>query len=284
MRDAQAVWLKDKLYIGGGLTSKSFNPSDAIHLYVYSPNTDTWNTLNTPVCKFALTTYRFQLVIVGGWEHYDKCGLGWQASPTNKLWVLNEHDQLDATVIPPMITKRFHASSVEYKDRLLVAGGYCWETEVDVVEVYSGCQWTKAQSLPKPCSKMKSAILNGFWYLMGGETQAKTVYYASLDALVDLSQYPGWKRLKDVPYERSSPAVFRNRLMAIGGGANANSAHSSIYSFSAYTQSWVHEGDMPTKLSCTCTSILSTGKLTIIGGQRFGVLQSCVYQADLNGK
>ena len=277
MRDAQAVWLKDKLYVGGGLT---YVPNDAIYLYVYSPNTDTWDTLDTPACQFALTTYHSQLVIVGGWVRYDNSGLGW-GSPTNKLWVLNEHNQLDETVIPPMITERFHASSVEYKDRIVVAGGYGREIEVDITEVYDSSQWVKAQCLPKPCSKMKSTILNGSWYLMGGETQGETVYYASLDALVDLSQHPGWKRLKDVPHKHSSPAVFRNRLMAIGGGIT--SAHSSIYSYSAYTKSWVHEGDMPLKLSCTCTSILPTGKLTIIGGQRFSVQQSCVHQASLNG-
>ena len=279
MCDAQALWLKDKLYVGGGLIPKSFRNTLCQCLFVYSPNTDTWSTLETPVYSFALTTYRSQLVIVGGWT-YDECDFRW-GSPTDKVWILNKHVKLEETVIPPMITKRYHASSVEYKDRILVAGGYSWESEVNSVEVYNGYEWTETQCLPKPCYKMKSTILNGLWYLMGGETQGTVVYYASLNALVGISQSSGWKRLKDVPHECSSPVVFQNRLMVIGGGTGTTSAYSSIYSYSAYTQSWIHEGDIPTKLNCTCTAILPTGKLTVIGGQRFGVLESRVFQATL---
>ena len=285
MCDAQAVWLKDKFYVGGGQTPKAFIPDDALCLYVYTPNKDTWNSLETPVSGFALTTYRSQLVIVGGVIYNRDCGLGLRI-PTNKLWILNGQNQLDDTVIPPMIKERFHSSSVEYKERILVAGGYNWKVEVNSVEVYDGHQWAKAHCLPKACSKMKSAILNGFWYLMGGETQGKVVYYAFLNALVGIGHSSGWKRLKDVPHENSSPVVFRNRLMAIGGSTGTALPHSSIYSYSAYTQSWIHEGDIPTKLSCTCTAILPVGKLTVIGGQRFGALEleSRVYQATLNGK
>ena len=284
MHDAQAVWLKERLYVGGGQTSKYFVPDDTLRLYVYSPCEDSWSSLETPVSRFALTTYRSQLVIVGGMICNDQCGLGLRI-PTNKLWILNEYNQLDDAMIPPMIKERLHASSVEYEDRILVAGGYRWQVEVDDVEVYDGHQWAKAQRLPKPCCKMKSAIVNGFWYLMGGETQGKVVYYASLNALVGISQpSSGWKRLKDVPHESSSPVVFRNRFMAIGGGTSTTSAHSSIYSYSVCTQSWIHEGDIPTKLNCTCAAILPPGKLTVIGGQRFGVPESCVFQATLNGK
>lgn len=283
MYNAQAVWLKDKLYVGGGQTPKAFVPDDALCLYVYTPDKDTWNSLETPVSRFALTTYRAQLVIVGG-VIYHNDGLGSLRIPTNKLWILNGQNQLDDTVIPPMMKERFHVSSVEYKERILVAGGYCWEIEVNNVEVYDGHQWVKVQCLPKACSKMKSAILNGFWYLMGGETQGKVVYYASLNALVGIGHSSGWKRLKDVPHEYSSPVVFRNRFMAIGGSIGTALLQSSIYSYSAYTQSWIYEGDIPTKLSCICTAILPVGKLTIIGGQRFGVPESHVYQAILNGK
>ena len=286
MHDAQAVWLRDKLYVGGGQTSKSFVPDDELCLYMYSPNKDSWNSLGTPVSRFAITTYHSQLVIVGGLICNDKHGFGVRI-PTNKLWILNEHNQLDDAVIPPMIQERLSASSVEYKDRILVAGGYSWEIRVDIVEVYDGHQWAKAQCLPKSCCRMKSAIVNGFWYLMGGEDQGKAVFYASLNALVGISHSSfGWKRLKDVPHEYSSPVVFQNRFMAIGGGTGSASAHSSIYSYSAYTQSWIHEpqGDMPTKLNCTCTVILPPGKLTVIGGQRFDGLESHVFQATLNGK
>ena len=41
MHNAQAVWLGDKLYVGGGDTSGSRR--DAARLYIYTPTTDTWS-------------------------------------------------------------------------------------------------------------------------------------------------------------------------------------------------------------------------------------------------
>ena len=81
MYDATSVWHKDKLYVGGWISGG--NKDDA-RLYIYSPATDTWTTLDTPVYFFALTTYHSQLVLVGG----KMCGQGGKC--TNKLWMLND--------------------------------------------------------------------------------------------------------------------------------------------------------------------------------------------------
>ena len=43
---AQAVWLKDKVYLGGGTVSGS--KRDEARLYIYSPATDTWDD---PMCQ-----------------------------------------------------------------------------------------------------------------------------------------------------------------------------------------------------------------------------------------
>ena len=135
---------------------------------------------------------------------------------------------------------------------------------------------------------MKSTVLNGHWYLMGGEGQGKKVYYASLDSLVASCQpsekpLPSvWKRLPDVPYERSTTAVLGNRLIAVGGRGYPHS--SSICAYSPHTQSWVHVGNMLIGLSFSCTAVLSTGELMVIGGVR-GTSQweSCVHKTSLNG-
>ena len=79
--DARAVWLKDKVYVGGGATSGSLR--DHARLYVYTPATDTWSKLDTPVYFFALTTYHSQLVLVGGKEYV---GGNIEGKPTSKLW------------------------------------------------------------------------------------------------------------------------------------------------------------------------------------------------------
>ena len=65
MHDAQAVWLGDKLCVGGGTTSSGSNRDDA-RLYIYTPTTDMWSAMDTPVCYFALIIYHSQQVLVGG--------------------------------------------------------------------------------------------------------------------------------------------------------------------------------------------------------------------------
>ena len=280
MCDAQAVWLGDKLYVGGGWTLGSTR--DAARLYIYTPTTD---TIDTPVYRFALITYHSQLVLVGGREYV---GEGRDGPVTSKLWTLTEHDQWRET-LPPMITKRYRASAVEFAGKIIVAGGTDDEMEsIDIVEVYNGHHWTKAQCLPKPDYNMKSTVLDGHWYLMGGGGQGKEVYYAPLDSLVASCQpsekpLPSvWERLPDVPHEGSSTAVFGNRLIAVGGGYPSPS--SSIHAYSPNTQSWVHVGDMPVELCYTCTAVLPTGELMVIGGRsRTFRIQSCVYKTSLNG-
>ena len=280
MRDAQAVWLGDKLYVGGGWSLKP-RGRDKARLYIHTPTTDTWSHIDTPVYWFALITYHSQLVLVGGRElvgEYERS----DEPVTNKLWTLINHDQWRET-LPVMKTKRHRASAIGFAYNILVAGGKDDEMRnVDIFEVYNGHHWAEAQYLPKPCYCMKSTVLSGHWYLMGGEGLAKEVYYASLDSLVaSCNEKPlpsVWKRLPDVPHVCSSTAVFGNRLIAVGGGHL--SFNLSIHAYSPHTKSWVHVGDMPVRLDSTCTAVLPTGDLVVIGGLS-DCMKSCVHKASL---
>ena len=285
MYNAQVVWLGDKL-CGAGVASGS-EKNDA-RLYIYTPTTDTWSEIDTPVYRFALITYHSQLVLVGGRKYVGEERDG---PATNKLLTLTEHDQWRET-LPPMTTKRHNASAVEFAGNIVVAGGFDKEgRSIDIVEVYNGHHWTKVQCLPKPCCFMKSTVLSGHWYLMGGVGQEKEVYYTSLDSLVASCQpsekpLPSvWERLPDVPHKRSSIAVFGNRLIAVGGGTYPSHS-SSIHAYSPHTQSWLYLGDMPVKLQSTCTAVLPTGELMVIGGVSIRstfMVESRVYKTSLNG-
>ena len=288
MQDAQAVWLGDKLYVGGGDTSG--RQRDNASLYMYTPTTDTWSRINTPVYFYALITYRSQLVLVGGKEY---AGEGIDGLVTNKLWTLTEDGQWSSETLPPMSAKRCRTSAVEFADNILVAGGADGKQKATaMVEVYDGHQWAKAQCLPKPLFVSTSAVFNGNWYLMGGCEKQKGVHYATLDSLVASCQpnevpLPSlWKRLPDLPYGSSSAAVFGNRLVAVGGsGDSFDNTIPSILAYSSHTQSWVHVWDLPFVLSSTCTAVLPTGELMMIGGTTFrdgNPWDSCVYKANLN--
>ena len=205
--DAQTVLLGDKIYAGG---ATEISKETAARVYIYTPSEDVWDALDTPVCYFALAIYCSQLVVVGGVECvYDK------QSCTNKLWLLNQESWQS---LPPMKTKRQFASAVGHGDYLIVAGGEDEESMTDLLDVFNGHFWAYTYHLPfQPFPNMKSAVVNGHWYLTGG---LKGVFVASLDLLTASCKVAEpstvWKRIRDVPVLSSCLAEFDNHLIAIG--------------------------------------------------------------------
>ena len=268
--DAQAVWLKDKVYVGGGMTSGSRR--DWARLYIYTPATDTWNTLATPVYYFGLTTYHSQLVLVGGREYVSE---NVEGEPTNKLWTLSENGQWQKP-LPPMPTPCINVSAVSHGDHLLVIGDDDPTIKV-YMYMYNGHHWASAQHLPQQLHSKNSTIFNGRWYLMGTvlhEPQKTCVYSASLDSLLascqtsETSQPSSlWKRLTNIPSGWCYPAVFGSRLVAVGGGST-DTIFTSLYAYSSLTQSWVHMADAPiSSISIPCAVLLPSNELMIVSGR-----------------
>ena len=284
MWDAQAVVLGDKVYVGGGDTA-----TDETDYNIYSCDFTgdiTWKTLKSPTGLSALTTYQERLVLVGGVDPST-------GTHTNQLWVMEEEGTWTQP-LPPMSTPRESASATTTQNNLIVAGGEGSEgEELDLVEVYNGRQWATAQSLPWACCDMKSAVHNGIWYLVGGLGQDTEVFCASLESLVASTQSEVtervWKTLPVVRHEWSSTAVWRGRLMAVGGHPYDDSSDhynnsSDILSYSPHTQSWVKVGDLPVCLSSTCTTVLPTGELLVVGGWGTGSRSDRVFRGLLRGE
>ena len=266
--------LGDKLYVGGGFTSGSHRNQS--RLYIYIPTTDTWTTLDTPVDWFSLVTYHNEVVLVGGRNYVGEHRAGLDS---NQLWTLDEQKVWQIN-LPPMNVRRSHVSAVNYREYLLVAGGQNDGKLCNVVEIYNDQTWSTAEPLPKPCQSMKSAVLDGCWYLMGGTSTIALesdyfcdVYFASMDSLLASCQpsetetlQPSWKRLIDVPHSRSIPAIIGNRLTTIGGTRRDLQPISSIHAFSQYTNSWVNVGNLPAAGCDICAMVLPTREIIVIGG------------------
>ena len=270
--NAQAVLLGDKLYMGGGYTSGR-NRNEA-RLYIYTPTTDIWTTLDTLVYYFALVTYHGEVVLVGGRKYVGEGSVG---PESNQLWTLDEQTIWQKT-LPPMNVGRHFVSAVNYGEYILVAGGQSDAKLCDIVEVYSDQTWLIAEPLLKPCRSMKSSLFSGCWYLMGGDTTGvhdfDNIFFASLDSLrascqpTETSQPSSvWKRLTDAPYGRSTPAIFGSRLTAIGGAETVGGLPVSfIHAFSPHTNSWIEVGNLPAAGCDCCTMVLSTVEIIVIGG------------------
>ena len=226
------------------------NQRAAARLYINTPATDTWDTLNTPVYNFALTTYRSKLVLVGGREYI---GENVEGSPSNKLWTLSKDGKWEET-LPPMETACFLASAVSHGDHLLVIDG-----DSNQVRVYNGYYWAKAQHLPEILVLVKSTVFNGDLYV----SLRNKLYSASLDSLIASSQpsetsQPStvWKRLPNVP-SQCHTTVFGDRLVAVGP--------MTIFAYSSSNQSWVKVESSPFPSLLPCAVPLSSNELMVIG-------------------
>ena len=273
--NAQAVVLENKVYIGGG----SMNPSPPSRLLVYDFTEDSWDIINTPTEWYALTTYHSKLVLVGGRDSNTR-------EATNQLWVLDEQYHWTQP-FPPMATKRYKASAVSVGDHLIVAGGHGGShvCPLDEVEMYDGHRWRKAQSLPRACMWMKSTLHEGNWYLAGGIGQGSEVYQTTLESLIATSegdrQTSVWKKLPDAPLELSATAMLRDQLITVGGGKPIGSA---IHAYSPSTNLWVHVEDLPVACHSTCSIVLPTGELLVVGGESESELLSSPFKASIGGK
>ena len=276
MTSKEAVYLKDKVYMQQRY-HRLFTPyvvttqRAASRLLVYTPATDTWDTLDTPVYDFALTTYRSKLVLVGGREYV---GEKVEGRPSNKLWTLSENGKWEET-LPPMETACYDTSAMSHGDHLLVVDGDC-----NKVQIYNSHHWAKAHHLPEILVSAKSTVFNGNLYVIGRSRLVDNkVYSASLDSLIASCQpsetsQPStvWKRLPDVPDLYCYPTVFKNRFIAVGLLA--------IYAYSSYNQSWVKAGDHPNVSSLSfifCAVSTSSNDLMVVGNDN-------TFKVTLNGE
>ena len=269
--NAQAVVLGDKVYIG-----RIMHAGSSSKLLVFDFCTeDLSGILDTPTEDYTLTTYHHQLVLVGGMDPNT-------GRATNQLWVLDKQDNWNES-LPPMTIKRYQASAVSIGNHLIVAGGCSSDdSSLATVEMYDGHMWRQVQSLPRACSSVKSAVLEGNWYLAGGTGQGRKVYHTSLESLIATSEEAGqtsvWKKLPDAPLQWSTLAVLRNLLITVEAGYNYSSA---ICAYFPNNNSWVHVGDLPVACHSTCTLILPTEELLVIGTKRG--LASCLFRANIGG-
>ena len=258
MRHAQAVVLGNKVYVGGGVTPTVTQDCN-IFVYEFTRDFTTWETLTHSTAYPALTTYQERLVLVGG--EYPSTGMS-----TNALWVM-EDEQTWTQPLPPMPTPRSKASAVSTQQYLITAGGSHNWCDVNVVEVFNGKQWVNTDPLPKCCYFMKSTLHDGFLYLMGGSYQGtslgKAAFQCSLQSLILHSpkKRSSWNSFQNPPYWYCSINTFGGALVAVGG-----EKHKSLHMYNPLTRSWVHAGEMPEAVDCTCTVILPSGEMLVIGG------------------
>ena len=273
--NANCVLLDKKLYVGGGYMDVYDSK-----LYVSSTTFLEWTTLETPMAAkyFALTTYKSQLVLVGG-----KC---MDHIVTNKLWTRNTNNW-DPEILPPMQMERYWPSAVNVgsgTEAIVVAGGRGKDgKEMDSVEVLIEEEWSTVQSLPKKCFNTKAIVYNERLYLVGGSRQGRDIYFCKLRSITDKEQLKSkslWNLFfTKAPSEAAYMASFQHELVAITERDN------KMFAYHSFTKYWVHVGDTPPDIRVESFPIsLPTGDMIVVGTTKARPKQSKLFLISLNGE
>ena len=288
MSEHYIVRIGSTIYCGGGYTDNINTKSRRV--FQYSPNQDTWSQL--PICpnfQFGLTQLDGKLVTVGGNRTY-------QFIPINDVYVLQESETWENSIIPPLPTARFYPTAFNYKSTIVVSGGIThWETDsihstrTNAVEVFQTkmYQWYRAEPLPVAHSGMSCAIVNDTCYLIGGDKlggASRHAYCTSVSNLISRSlppdhpetrstpqaspSPPTWQVLPECPLSYSTAAELGGCLLAIGGRDDSNSPSSAVHMYSPSTNSWVKisSGDLPVPRFYAAATQLEGGEVIFVGG------------------
>ena len=272
----QSIVINDCVYIGGGYTGNNVDNSTVLKLDLQRYE---WTKL--PLYKasfFAMTSYANQLVLVGGQDINTR-------KLTNRI-VLFASESRRWTRMPPMNIARSWSTAVNFNNYIIVAGGLGRRGRTSSVEVLDATsrKWHIAESLPNPCTLMKSTQIENTLFLMGGYDHVnptKAVYKVNLNELImkaifNQATQPLWLNVEDTPFEFSAPLNVGGSLIAVGGRDESNDHYhryssSSIHLYQPDTRRWVKVGDLPTaRYNCTC-SILPSGEVIVIGDEIGGV-------------
>jgi len=203
-----AVEYNGAIYVGGG-----WYGDDQYHyqIDIYHPNTNQWDSMNTPHALFAMAVLTNKLVIAGG--------LTSSGRNTNNVMVLENNDFKDFTKMP---TIRCRATAVSYRSMMIVMGGYDGSRRIGTTELFDVTtnQWFKCNDLPQPLSHLQATIVGDMLFVMSGADSANTpsnaVYSASLNTLS--SHQLNWERLCDSPLPCIASVTLRNKYLLIVGG------------------------------------------------------------------
>ena len=275
----------DSFHNSSILNGKVYISSDDI-VIEYSPETDTWKDLLSPVHYHGAVLLNGQLALVGG-----TMSPPFDYSKVIRVWDSKVEQWTETTSYPPLPVGRYFSSCALYEHYLIVAGGttstkqFVTSKSVDILDTQDK-KWYKAPPMPYHGHHLQSIIIGQSLYInplySGVGSSSKSVFRVSLPTLVShaiegKSQDSSvWERLPDVPYYATTLFSVGNMLLAAGGRSsgifrsvlsigNVNPS-ADIHLYNPHTKEWVKVAELPEAVSqCICTT-LPSGRLLVAGG------------------
>ena len=229
----------------------------------YNPESGDWSELSgSPVEAFAMTSLNGQLVLAGGWGGDARITV-WDSGRSK--WV---HPY------PPMPTGRPQSAVVGYQNYLIVACGFLYSSEVEVLDSSSG-RWYSAQPVPVGGHWMSSVVVGDCWYLSsfgGWEDEKEHIFWTHLPTLTSSATSAHtttehiWHELPTPPVEWPTLLALHGHLLLVGGRGYVQ----NIRRYDQETRQWRVCGQLPVGMAAPCCTVLPSGDLMVAGGKTGG--------------
>lgn len=271
MFQAQAVYLKGRIYVGGGHTGDSITE---MLVFEYSPNKDTWLPLPpTYTTNFGLCNLEGELLIVGGIIDGTKV--------TSTVLVYDGFTKRWKESLPSMEVARHSPNCVSTRSAVIVCGGLSLTGELlSSVEVIRSdtFQWYTAGYLSRSAILCHSSavLIHDTIYLLGGykaSTANSCTKEAHSSPISLLLSYSGvtpyaWSPLPAMPHFQSTAASIGSCLICMGGADSPYTPpiQRAIYAFSSSANVWVYVGELPYAFSHGTAVSLPNNEFYVFGG------------------
>lgn len=271
MFQAQAVFLKGRIYIGGGNTGNLITDALVIE---YNPRKDTWTPLpaNNSTTSFGLCKLGGELIAVGGVVGVDVISTVVVFDSLTKRWKES---------LPPMDVARQSPNCLSVKSAIIVCGGVsCAGELLSSIEVIKSdtFQWYTAGYLSRSAilSHSSPLVIYDSIYLLGGykSSTANSCSNAAHSSPIDLLlSYSGvtpfsWYPMPATPHFQSTAACIGSCLVSLGGTSSpyTSPVHRSIHAFSHSSNSWIYVGDLPYAFCHGTALSLPNNEIYVMGG------------------
>ena len=250
LRWASSVVTNGMVYCGG-------NDGTTNVVFQYNPESGDWSELLVPpVIGFGMTSLNGHLVLAGGLGGGEAIITVWDSGYSK--WV---HP------FPRMPTGGAFSAAVGYKKYLIVAGGFLYRSEVEVLDSSSG-RWYSAQPVPVGGYLMSSIVVGDHWYLSSfGEWKdgKEHIFWAHLPTLISSAS----STIKNIWHELPTPPVpwptllaLQGHLLLVGGKGHVQ----KIHRYDKETRQWRVCGQLPVGIYAPCCAVLPSGDLMVAGG------------------
>ena len=233
VQDIQAVIIRGKLYVPGGLTGDGRVSNQ---LEIYDPRQDSWTTgapLPIPVSAYALAAFNNRMYLFGGWDGTQILDTVYEYNPEVDEW----------KAMPSMPTARRYLGAVVSGNAIYVVGGEGGQGPLDTNEIFYPDQitnpqaaWQPGELLPEPVYGMGVTSVADIIYLVAGQGETQREY-----PVLAYEKTEGWRVIEAWPGEvptfpgLTSQGVF---LYTVGGMVD-NLPTSDSYKYQAlYTVSF----------------------------------------------